>query len=108
MIIMTSSRHGGVKAGLQVGFEKLGLDFDVLGQVFLGGTGTMRTRLGTCESGWDRDAGRSVGRRVRQPRPRCEPVASRRIHGSTRETSPTRFPADWGAASPRATQRMVP
>src|SRR5260370_34046070 len=41
---MPSSRHGGVEAGLQVGFEKLGLGFDVFGQVFLGGTGTMRTR----------------------------------------------------------------
>jgi hypothetical protein len=38
------SRHGGVQAGPQIGFEKSGLDVDVLGQVFLGGTGTIRTR----------------------------------------------------------------
>ena len=41
---MTASRRGGIQAGLQVGFEKLGLGFDVLGQVFLGGTGITRTR----------------------------------------------------------------
>src|SRR5262245_3496030 len=41
---MTLSRHSGIEAWLQVGFEKLGLNFDVLGHVFLGGTGITRTR----------------------------------------------------------------
>jgi hypothetical protein len=41
---VTLSRHGGIEAWLQVGLEKLGLDFDVLGQVFLGATGITRTR----------------------------------------------------------------
>ena len=36
--------HSGVQARLQFVSEELGLGFDVLGQVFLGGTGTMRTR----------------------------------------------------------------
>jgi hypothetical protein len=39
------------QAGLQVGFEKLGLGFDVLSQVFLGGTGITRTRWNFRPSG---------------------------------------------------------
>jgi len=35
---------GVVQARLQFGVEKIGLGLDVLGQVFLGGTGIMRTR----------------------------------------------------------------
>ena len=41
---VTLSCHGRIEAWLQDGFEKLGLDFNVLGQVFLGGTGITRTR----------------------------------------------------------------
>ena len=41
---VTLSRLGGVQARLQFGVEKSRLDCDVLGQVFLGGTGIMRTR----------------------------------------------------------------
>ena len=41
---VTLYRHRSARAGLPFGFEKLGLDLDVLGQVFWGGTGTMRTR----------------------------------------------------------------
>ena len=41
---MSLSGQGDVQAGLQFVSEELGLGFDVLGQVFLGGTGTMRTR----------------------------------------------------------------
>ena len=41
---MPLRRHSGIQSRFQVGFEKLGLSCDVLGQVFLGGTGTMRTR----------------------------------------------------------------
>ena len=41
---VTLSRLGGVQARLQLGLEKLGLGLDVLGQVFLGGTGIARTR----------------------------------------------------------------
>src|SRR6516165_1515170 len=41
---VTVPRHSGIEEWLQVGFEKLGLDFDALGQVFLGGTGITQTR----------------------------------------------------------------
>ena len=41
---MTFSGLGGVQARLQLGVEKSGLVCDVLGQVFLGGTGIGRTR----------------------------------------------------------------
>jgi hypothetical protein len=40
---MTLSREGGVELRFQLLVEKLGLDFNVLGQVFLGGTGMART-----------------------------------------------------------------
>ena len=41
---MALSGQGSVQARLQFVSEELGLGFDVLSQVFLGGTGTMRTR----------------------------------------------------------------
>ena len=39
---MALPRSGGVQGGLQLGVEEIGLDGDVLGQVFLGGTGMGR------------------------------------------------------------------
>jgi hypothetical protein len=41
---LTPSRVGLTQERLQLGVEKFGLGLDVLGQVFLGGTGIMRTR----------------------------------------------------------------
>jgi hypothetical protein len=41
---VTSSCMGVVQERLQFGVEKIGLGLDVLGQVFLGGTGITRTR----------------------------------------------------------------
>ena len=41
---MALPRSGGVQGGLQLGVEEIGLDGDVLGQVFLGGTGMARAR----------------------------------------------------------------
>jgi hypothetical protein len=40
---MTVPRLGGVEFGRQFFVEKLGLSFDVFGQVFWGGTGMART-----------------------------------------------------------------
>jgi hypothetical protein len=39
---VTLSRRGGVQAGLRFGFEKLGLDFDVLGKAFGAARGQFR------------------------------------------------------------------
>ena len=41
---MAVSALSGVQSGLQFVVVKSGLGFDVLGQIFLGGTGTGRTR----------------------------------------------------------------